>query len=246
MEYWLDILLGIDATEVVGMASSTDESSRFLGSRIFKGDDFWQLVIRFFFNLSMLFAIVRMIYYPRAKKKNYLFTYLIFGSIIFLLCHLLLSAKLKIEFALGLFAIFAIIRYRTSVIPIKEMTYLFVVTGISVINALAVKKVSHAEVLFANFIVIGLAWLLEKIVHRNAEVSKVILYEKIELIKPENRLKLIEDLKERTGLPVHRVSIGRINFLRDTAQIRIYYRENDPLDSFEENELFISSDDGGD
>jgi hypothetical protein len=134
--------------------------------------------------------------------------------------------KLELGFALGLFAIFGIIRYRTLQIPIKEMTYLFLVIGISVINALANKKVSYAELLFTNMVLIVLTYALESLMSLRHESVKAINYEKIELIKTGNRAELILDFEERYGIKINRIEIGKIDFLRDTARINIYYFEN--------------------
>jgi hypothetical protein len=149
-------------------------------------------------------------------------------------------------FALGLFAIFGIIRYRTRQVPIKEMTYLFLVIGISVINALSNKKVSYAELIFTNLIVIALAFVLEKIWLIRHETSKIVNYEKINLIKPEMHKELIEDLQERTGIKkINRVEIGRIDFLRDTARVKIFYFDDGwSLDSVDE--VGANNDDGDD
>jgi hypothetical protein len=150
------------------------------------------------------------------------------GTVVFLICFLLENVKLELGFALGLFAVFGIIRYRTQQIPIKEMTYLFLVIGISVVNALANKKVSYAELLFTNFAVVAVTFGLEKVWLMRHESSKIINYEKIDLIKPENSELLKADLEERTGIKViNRVEVGRIDFLRDTAKIKIYYFYDD-------------------
>jgi hypothetical protein len=134
--------------------------------------------------------------------------------------------------ALGLFAVFGIIRYRTDAVPIKEMTYLFVVIGISVVNALSTSKTSIVELLFTNLSVVASIYVLEKINFLKHESSKLVMYEKIELIKPERRSEMIADLEARTGLKINRVSIQKINFLRDTAQIVIYYYSNDQTSSY--------------
>jgi hypothetical protein len=201
--------------------------AEFLGTELFNANDFWKLLIKGIFNLTVIIIIVRYIYYPTTRNKDYLFTYLLISLTVFLLCFLLDNVKLQLGFALGLFAIFGIIRYRTDPIPIKEMTYLFIVIGISVVNALANKKISHAELLFANFLIMGVAFGMERIWLLKHETRKTITYEKIELIKPENKAKLVEDIKERTGLNVTRVEVRRIDFLRDTAQIRIFYFEDE-------------------
>lgn len=196
---------------------------------IIDGEDFFELVVRFIFNISVVTILVRGLYYSIARRKDYLFSYMLISTIVFLLCFLLENVKLQLGFALGLFAIFGIIRYRTSQIPIKEMTYLFLVIGISVINALANKKVSYVELIFTNVVIIGLTYGLEKVWLLKHESRKTVNYEKIELIKPENRALLIKDLEERTGLNINRVEIGRLDFLRDMARIRIYYYEQDNL-----------------
>ncbi len=143
---------------------------------------------------------------------------------VFLLCYTLVDVSLQLGFALGLFAIFGIIRYRTRQIQIKEMTYLFLVIGISVINALAHHQLSYLELLLVNALIIGLTWALEKAWLSRHETFKMVDYEKIEYIRQENRDKLIKDLEERTGIKkINRVEIGPVNFITDTARIKIYY-----------------------
>ena len=203
------------------------EGLEFLGTPLWDSEDFLKLLIKGAFNLGIVILIVRYIYYPATKNKDYLFTYLLISLTVFLLCILLDSVKLQLGFALGLFAIFGIIRYRTDPIPIKEMTYLFLVIGISVVNALANKKISYAELVFANLLIVFVTYGMEKIWLLRHESRKNIIYEKIELIKPERREELIEDLKERTGIDIIRVEIRRIDFLRDVANVRIFYYEED-------------------
>ena len=199
----------------------------FLGTPIFDSEDFWKLITKTVFNLIIITTIVRYIYYPVTKNKDYLFTYFLISLTVFLLCVLLDSVKLQLGFALGLFAIFGIIRYRTDPIPIKEMTYLFLVIGISVVNALSNKKISHAELVFANLMIVFVTYGMERLWLLKAEIRKNITYEKIELIVPEKREELIADLKARTGLDISRIEIRRIDFLKDIANIRIFYYEDD-------------------
>ena len=135
--------------------------------------------------------------------------------------------KQQLGFALGLFAIFGIIRYRTDAIPIKEMTYLFLVIGISVVNALANKKISHAELVFANLLIVFVTFGMERIWLLRHEIQRNITYEKIDLILPEKRQELIADLRARTGLDIVRVEIRRIDFLKDTVSLRVFYYEDD-------------------
>ena len=204
-----------------------DNRLEFLGTPVYDAEDFWKLITKGIFNLFIILIIVRYIYYPVTKNKDYLFTYLLISLTVFLLCVLLDSVKLQLGFALGLFAIFGIIRYRTDPIPIKEMTYLFLVIGISVVNALANKKISHAELVFANLLLVFVTFGMERIWLLRHESRRNIIYEKIELIKPENKEELLADLKERTGLNIVRYEIRRIDFLKDIANIRIFYYEDD-------------------
>jgi hypothetical protein len=198
-----------------------------LGLDIIHIPDFFTLLLRFSLNMLVVVLIVRGLYYPVARRKDYLFTFLLISTVVFLLCILLESVKLQLGFAFGLFAIFGILRYRTNAIPIKEMTYLFVIIGISVVNALANKKVSWAELMFTNLIILGIIYGLEKLWLLKHESSKVIVYEKIDLIKPEKYELLKKDLEERTGLKINRIEVGRIDFLRDTAKLVIHYYESD-------------------
>ncbi len=199
----------------------------FLGTPIFDSENFWKLITKTVFNLIIITTIIRYIYYPVTKNKDYLFTYFLISLTVFLLCVLLDSVKLQLGFALGLFAIFGIIRYRTDPIPIKEMTYLFLVIGVSVVNALANKKISHAELVFANLMIVFVTFGMERIWLLRGESRKNIIYEKIELILPERRAELIADLKERIGIDIIRVEVRRIDFLKDTANLRIFYYEED-------------------
>lgn len=187
---------------------------------------FLELFIRFSFNLIVIMILVRWLYYSTTKRKDYLFTYILISSVVFLLCYLLESVKLQIGFALGLFAIFGIIRYRTNAIPIKEMTYLFLIIGVSVINSLADEDTSVAEMLFSNGAIVFAAFGLEKLWLLKHESSKIVIYEKINLIKPENYQELLKDLMERTGIKtIKRVETGMIDFLKDTCVLTIYYEE---------------------
>ncbi len=227
-------------TAILGLVLK--ESVEIFGIDLIDTEDFFELLIRFSFNLIMIFVIVRLLYYPTAKRKDYLFTYILISTIIFLLCFLLDNVKLEIGFALGLFAIFGIIRYRTNPIPIKEMTYLFMVIGVSVINALANKKVSYAELLFTNFIILVVTYLLESVMLIRHESTKSIEYERIDLITKDKRDELIKDLETRTGIKINRIEIGSINFLRDTVKIKIYYFEDDAQSIFHVDDYGVNSD----
>lgn len=199
------------------------ESIRFLGIRVINISDFSELLIRFALNTVMLFIIVRQIYMKHSTRHDYTFSYIAVGETVFLLCFLLGNVKLELGFALGLFAIFGIIRYRTDAIPFKQMTYLFVVIGVSVINALTTKKVSHAELLTANAVILGGLWLLERNLSRNHERMIVITYDNITNIHIERYDLLVADLKERTGFNVTHFEIIEIDYLKDAATMKIYF-----------------------
>jgi len=203
------------------------DSAEFLGAPIFDSKDFFRLLLKTSFNLGVVLIIARGIYYPITKNKDYLFTYLLISLTVFILCVLLDDVKLQLGFALGLFAIFGIIRYRTDPIPIKEMTYLFLVIGVSVVNALANKKISYAELLFANFIIVFITFGMERLWLLKHESRKMILYEKIELIVPDKKELLLDDLKARTGLEIIRYEIKKIDLVRDVANICVYYYEEE-------------------
>ena len=219
-------------------------SIKLAGLDIIDFPDFLEFVLRFAFNLAVVFILVRWLYYSTAKRKDYLFTYIAIASVIFLLCFLLASVKLQMGFALGLFAIFGIIRYRTDSMPIKEMTYLFLVIGVSVINALASENSSLADLLFTNLILIGITYGFEKVWLLKHESTKTILYEKLELAKPGKRDELIADLQERTGiLNIKRAEVGKINFLKNTCTVTIFYESRIPDNTIPETEENGNDDD---
>ena len=187
--------------------------------------EFFNLIFRFGFNLSIAFIIIKLIYYRNHNNNDFVFTYFMFNSLIFFFATILGSMTVNLGFAFGLFAVFAILRYRTDPIPIKEMTYLFIVITVGVINALSSSEVSYAELLFTNIALVGLTYFLETYWQNNLLVPRTVEYEIIENIKPENHEKLLLDLEDRTGLSIKHFEIGRVNFLRDTVQIRIYSKD---------------------
>lgn len=186
-----------------------------------------ELTLRLLLNLVTVIIVVRYIYFPVTRRKDYFFSYLITGVLVFLICFLLANVKLQIGFALGLFAIFGIIRYRTTTVPIKEMTYLFLVIGVSVINALANKKVSYAELFLTNLTIIFIALIGERFWLRKKEAFKNVLYEKPDLIRPEKRQELYADIKNRTGLPIIRIETGDVDYLRDSVELRVWYEDTE-------------------
>ena len=187
--------------------------------------DLWQLLFRFVFNFIVVGIIIHFFYYPKSKRRDYYFTFTLISISVFFLIFLLGSVKLKIGFALGIFAIFGIIRYRTESVPIREMTYLFTITALSVINALSI-QVGLTEMLVTNAIFLLVTCLLESERWLKHTSSKLILYDRIQLITPDKREELIADLSARTGLHIQKIEIGHLDFLRDAAFIKVYYESD--------------------
>ena len=183
------------------------------------------LIIRFSFNLFVAFIIIKLIYHRDHQDNDFVFTYFMFNSLIFFFAYLLGNIDINMGFGFGMFAVFAVLRYRTDPIPIKEMTYLFIVITIGVINALSNTDVSYTSLLFTNIALLVLTFILEKYWQNNLLIIRNVVYEKIENIKPENHHALLSDLKERTGLDIIRFEIRRTNFLRDTVNIRLFFKE---------------------
>ena len=172
-------------------------------------------------NLVSMIVLVRMIYFPAHKSREYFFTFFIFNMLIFLITYLLNKVEMSMGAAFGLFAVFSMLRYRTEGISIKDMTYLFLVIAIGLINA--VSKGGWDEFAMINLIILVSTYLLESNLLMKRESTKIIEYENIELIKPDKRDELIQDLESRTGIKINRINISEVNFLRDTATIIIYY-----------------------
>ncbi|MDR1172843.1 MAG: DUF4956 domain-containing protein [Bacteroidales bacterium] len=193
-----------------------------MGVDVFDPTNFWMLIMRFAFNLLICWVIIQFFYYRKSRRKDYYFTFILFSVTVFLLLFLLQSIPMQIGFALGLFAIFGMIRYRTETVQIREMTYLFVIIGISVVNGLSM-EVPYISVVTANLLFVFIIWILESNRFLKHTSNKIILYEKIDLIKPDRYNDLLADLKDRTGLDITKIEIGHIDFLRDVAFLKVYY-----------------------
>ena len=192
------------------------------GSTLIQLENFSVLAIRFGFNLIATATVV-LLYARISRKKEFYFSYFAISVAVFLLVLLLQNVKLELGFALGLFAIFGIIRYRTNAIPPKEMTYLFVIIAVSVINALSKNYLSYAELTLVNMLLVGTLWLLEKALMLRQEDSLLVVYENIENLHKEKEEELLTDLQKRTGIKIKRYQIEKIDFLRDVAQITIFF-----------------------
>ena len=184
-------------------------------------------VLRFLINVLAVGLITHCLYFPKSRRREYYFTFMLIGSSVFFLINLLGGTQIKIEFALGLFAIFGIIRYRTESMPVREMTYLFTILALSDINGLSA-TLGYAHLVCVNLLFIALIYVFENIKLKGSLAVKMVQYDRIELIKPERRQELLDDLRDRTGLDIERVEVGGIDFLRDMSVIKIYYRSDEP------------------
>lgn len=210
------------------ISESSSNLSELLDLQLFN-KDVYTLLYRLLINMLFITILVRFIYYAKARRKDYLFTYFLISLITFFLCFALKKLDIDVGMGLGLFAIFGIIRYRTNPIEIKEMTYLFIVIGLSVVNALAKKQISVTEVVILNSAVVVMTWALEYVWLLKHETRKTVIYERIDLIQPEKYNEMLSDLQDRTGLNINRFEVGKIDFLNDTATVRIYYYDDEQV-----------------
>lgn len=185
--------------------------------------DFGSFLLGFGFNLLVAIIIVRFIYYPSTHNKRYVFTFLAFNTVIYFVLSFMASVEMGIGVGFGLFAIFSILRYRTDPIPVREMTYLFIIVALPVMNSAVTAGAVWPQLVAANLAIMAILLVLEKEWGFHYEASKRIVYEKIELIRPDRRAELQADLEMRTGLKIKRISIGKVDFLRDTVDIQMFY-----------------------
>lgn len=182
-----------------------------------------EAVAGFGLNLAITFVIVRFIYYPQQREKQYVVTFFAFSTIVYFVVGALVRSNIGVGVGFGMFAVFSILRYRTATIPIRDMMYLFVLLALPVLNAVLIQQQAFSQFAIANLATVGVLYVIEKEWGFAYESRKTIVYERIEMIRPENWPLLLADLQERTGLSIRRVDIGKLNFLRDTAEISIYY-----------------------
>ncbi len=216
-----------DADIALRFGNAEEQNIDFLGLPFFDAPGLWKMLILFGINLLVCWIITHFLYYPKSHRRDYYFTYLLFSTAIFFILYQLQNMKIEVGIALGLFGIFSMIRYRTEQLPIREMTYLFVLIAISIVNGAGMAS-SYVSFIATNVIFILLIWLLEAVGMSNRKAQKIITYEKIALIKPERSEELLADLRERTGLDIVKVQVGSIDFLKDTAFLKVTYLSDDP------------------
>ena len=204
------------------MAVSVKEKRQ--SDKFIDADHVKSLLLAFFINLVAILIVVRGLYYPKCKRGEFFFTYILIAISTFMLIYVLGDVKLKAGIALGLFAIFSIIRYRTEQVAIREMTYLFIIIALSAINGLTVSELSLGEVIIINLLFILSIWICESKVLISHYSYKVIKYDNVNLITPDKREELIADLEKRTGLKIEKVEVGSIDFLKDAAIVKMYYK----------------------
>ena len=201
-----------------------------LGTQLIDPVNFSRLLLRFLLNTIVTGIIIYFFYYRKSQRKDYLITFSLISITVFLVVFLLDNVTLQIGFALGLFAVFGIIRYRTIVIPIKEMTYLFVLIGVSIINALSNHKVSYAELLLSNLIILFSCWLFDSRLIKKHSSSKIIMYDNMKLIHTDMETELKEDIEARLGIEIIKIEVGTVDLLKDSAMLNVSYRarSNEP------------------
>lgn len=218
------------------------QAKTFLGVPVFDAQNLLHLGIHFTFTMLVSWIIVHLFYYRKSRRRDYYFTFLMFSAAMFILLFVMENIKLQIGFALGLFAIFGMIRYRTETMPVREMTYLFVIIAISIVNGMAL-NISYAELILANLLIVLLTWILESeriIAHTS---TKLVTYDRIDLIVPEKREELKADLEKRIGVKIKTIEVGAVDFLRDSAFIKITYDlshgESNTVDQLRKDKDFI-------
>lgn len=194
-----------------------------IGIRLLDFTSLQETLLKYIFNFSTTFLIIRYIYFPHHRKKEYFFTFMMFNTLIFFVCLMLNSVKIKMGFAFGLFALFGLLRYRTGSLPLKEMTYLFMVIVIAVVNALMNERISISEIMLFNVITMILTYSLEFFSKESDLNQKVLKYNNMELIRPENYQLLLVELEKLTGYKIEKLEVGEIDLIKGTCEVRIYY-----------------------
>lgn len=186
---------------------------------------FRETMIMFFVNLFFLILLIRVVYFRYTRKETYLFAFFLIGIIVFFIGIILNAIQIQVELAVGLVAIFTILRLRTRSITMKDMAYIFAVIGISVINALHLLAFPMLGRVIINLIIILSAYILEEFIIRHKCKSHSIIYENIDLLKPDKKEALLADLTELTGKKIIRVKVDEVDYKKKTSEIVVYYRD---------------------
>lgn len=216
----------ISVSHFIGVLPAFAQESN-LVEKVVKDFNLQEMGVRFLINVIAVLILVRLIYLKRHQNRDFMFTLILFNCVNFLICFLLSGANLGIGFAFGLFAIFSIMRYRTVTVPVKEMGYLFICIAMGLINSLATTQDHYIVLLLANASILVLPLLIDRpgptITDEIIQLTQDIIYERIDLIKPERRNEMIEDLRHRTGLAIDKVEIISIDLMQDVATVKAYY-----------------------
>ncbi len=189
----------------------------------FDSEDMIKLLLRFAIDMTFAGVVIKLVYHRLYQNREYVFTYFLFNIITFCMCMLLRKVPIELGFALGLFAVFGILRYRTEAIRIRDLTYLFIVIGLGILNSLSNKKISVAELMFVNMAIVGMTAVLELHPANRGRRSTPMFYDNLALLRPGREDDLHRDLRDRTGLAVVRVDVLRIDMLRDAAELTVFY-----------------------
>jgi hypothetical protein len=190
-------------------------------------DPLWGILIRFAVTLFVLFIVIRLIYYRFSRKDGNAFSFFLMGIMIFLVCILLKNVEIKLGVALGLFAIFAILRFRSRNLVLRDMTYFFTILGISVINALANFPYPVRGPILINGIIILSLLILEYSFHKKKTLNSCpLLYDRLELLNPERKKELLSDLSARSGIKIEKASISRIDLTKGQAELEVFYKNS--------------------
>jgi hypothetical protein len=214
-----------------------------LFSELFNQAATLELAAAYGVHLVILIILIFGIYYTTYRRKNFVFTFFLIGSIVFFLSFVMSKLNLNMGFALGLFAIFGIIRYRTDLIPIREMTYLFIIIGLSVLNGLTKNTLSLSEAVLLNILTVATVFVFEKLLNLRTESFKVIVYEKLDLLTVGKEEQLKQDVRDRTNIPVERIEVLKFNFTKNSALLKIYYHSKKTENGASD---MIAGDDGDD
>ena len=192
---------------------------------VFSSPTIWGILARFAADLFFLIILIWFIYFRYSKKENFVFTFFLIGIIVFFLITAMNYVSLSLGFAVGLFAIFGVLRFRTTNFGVKDMAYIFTAIGISVINSIVLRGLPFGGKMVINFIIVLSALVLEEIMRRNSYSSHRIVIDNLKLLRPENQSKLLEEISEKSGRNILRVKVSKVDYKNKTAELNIFFKE---------------------